>query len=62
LFTHAEDSINAYLAFQSDDTDFLYQQVDLYWQQKLPLLAIKHSYEVQYHLLNRIESNRIELS
>jgi len=55
LFTHAENSINACLTFQSDDTDFLYQQVDLYWQQKLPLLAIKHSYEVQYHLFNRVE-------
>jgi clan AA aspartic protease (TIGR02281 family) len=58
LFTHAEDSINAYLAFQSDDADFLYQQVDLYWQQKLPLLAIKHSYEVQYHLFNRVEVHK----
>jgi clan AA aspartic protease (TIGR02281 family) len=55
LFTHAEDSINAYLAFQGDDTDFLYQQVDLYGQQQLPLLAIKHAYEVQYHLFNRAE-------
>ncbi|MFT5297555.1 MAG: clan AA aspartic protease (TIGR02281 family) [Colwellia sp.] len=55
LFTHAEDSINAYLAFQGDDLDFLYQQVDLYWQQQLPLLAIKHAYEVQYHLYNRAE-------
>ena len=55
LFTHAEDSINAYLAFQSDDIDFMYQQVDLYWQQQLPLLAIKHAYEVQYHLFNRAE-------
>ena len=55
FYAHAEDSINAYLAFQNDDIDFLYQQVDLYWQQQLPLLAIKHSYEVQYHLFNRIE-------
>jgi clan AA aspartic protease (TIGR02281 family) len=55
LFTHAEDSINAYLAFQGDDLDFLYQQVDLYWQQQLPLLAIKHAYEVQYHQYNRAE-------
>ena len=55
LFAHAEDSINAYLAFQNDDIDFLYQQVELYWQQELPLLAIKHSYEVQYHLFNRVE-------
>ncbi|NQZ88180.1 MAG: clan AA aspartic protease [Saccharospirillaceae bacterium] len=55
LFTQAEDAINAYLAFHSDDTDFLYQQVDLYWQQQLPLLAIKHAYEVQYHLYNRAE-------
>jgi clan AA aspartic protease (TIGR02281 family) len=55
LFAHAEDSINAYLAFENDDIDFLYQQVELYWQQELPLLAIKHSYEVQYHLFNRVE-------
>ncbi|MFT5759183.1 MAG: clan AA aspartic protease (TIGR02281 family) [Alteromonadaceae bacterium] len=55
LFTHAEDAINAYLAFQSDDIDFLYQQVDLYWQQQLPLLAIKYAYEVQYHLFNRVD-------
>lgn len=58
LFTHAEDSINAYLAFQGDDTDFLYQQVDLYWQQQLPLLAIKHAYEVQYYLYNRAEVHK----
>lgn len=55
LFTHAEDAINAYLAFKSDDSDFLYQQVDLYWQQQLPLLAIKYAYEVQYHQVNKVE-------
>jgi clan AA aspartic protease (TIGR02281 family) len=55
LFTDAEDSINAYLSFQGDDDDFLYQQVDLYWQQQLPLLAIKYAYEVQYHLFNEVE-------
>jgi len=55
MFTHAEDSINAYLAFQPDDGDFLYQQVDLYWQQQLPLLAIKYAYEVQYHVFNEAE-------
>jgi len=55
LFTDAENSISAYLSFQADDGDFLYQQVDLYWQQQLPLLAIKHAYEVQYHLFNEIK-------
>jgi clan AA aspartic protease (TIGR02281 family) len=55
LFTNAEDAINAYLAFKSDDSDFLYQQVDLYWQQQLPLLAIKYAYEVQYHQVNKVE-------
>ncbi len=55
LFIHAEDSINAYLSFQRDDGDFLYQQVDLYWQQQLASLAIKHAYEVQYYLLNEVE-------
>lgn len=55
LFTDAEDSIDAYLAFNSDDGDFLYQQVDLYWQQHLLLLAIKHAYEIQYHLLSEAE-------
>ncbi len=55
LFTHAEDSISAYLAFQSDDGYFLYQQVDLYWQQQLPLLAIKHAYEVQYHVFTEVK-------
>ncbi|ASP47872.1 retropepsin-like aspartic protease family protein [Cognaticolwellia beringensis] len=55
LFTDAENSISAYLEFQSDDSDFLYQQVDLYWQQQLPLLAIKHAYEVQYHVFNEVE-------
>jgi len=52
LFDHAENSINAYLAFEPDDVDFLYQQVDLYWQQQLPLLAIKYAYEAQYHVSN----------
>ncbi|WP_157826717.1 retropepsin-like aspartic protease [Colwellia sp. 12G3] len=56
-FTHAEDSISAYLAFEPDDGDFLYLQVDLYWQQQLPLLAIKYAYEVQYHVYNEV-SNR----
>ena len=55
LFTEAENSISAYLAFQSDDSDFLYQQVDLYWQQQLPLMAIKLAYEVQYHVFNEVE-------
>jgi len=55
LFTHAENSIDAYLSFEGDDGDFLYQQVDLYWQQRLPLVAIKHAYEVQYHLYNEVE-------
>jgi len=55
LFTDAENSISAYLAFQSDDSDFLYQQVDLYWQQQLPLMAIKLAYEVQYHVFNEVE-------
>ncbi|NQZ84003.1 MAG: clan AA aspartic protease [Colwellia sp.] len=55
LFTDAENSISAYLAFQRDDSGFLYQQVDLYWQQQLPLLAIKHAYEVQYHVFNENE-------
>jgi len=55
LYIHAEDSINAYLAFQGDDSDFLYQQVDFYWQQQENLLAIKHAYEVQYHAFNDVE-------
>lgn len=55
LFTDAEDSIDAYLAFNSDDADFLYQQVDLYWQQSLLLLAIKHAYEIQYHVFSDVE-------
>ncbi|ARD44170.1 retropepsin-like aspartic protease [Colwellia sp. PAMC 21821] len=55
LYTDAENSISAYLAFQSDDSDFLYQQVDLYWQQQLPLMAIKLAYEVQYHVFNEVE-------
>lgn len=57
LFTYAEDSIDAYLAFNPDDSDFLYQQVDLYWQQHMLLLAIKHAYDVQYHLANNVETN-----
>jgi clan AA aspartic protease (TIGR02281 family) len=57
LFTHAEDSISAYLAFQPDDGDFLYLQVDLYWQQQLTLLAIKHAYEVQYHVFNEVNNS-----
>ncbi|MCJ8319049.1 MAG: retroviral-like aspartic protease family protein [Colwellia sp.] len=55
-YSHAENSISAYLAFRSDDSDFLYQQVDLYWQQQLPLLAIKRAYEVQYHVYNEAEN------
>ncbi|MEY8214432.1 MAG: retropepsin-like aspartic protease [Colwellia sp.] len=56
LFTHAENSISAYLEFQPDDGDFLYQQVDLYWQQQLPLTAIKHAYEVQYHVFTEVKN------
>jgi clan AA aspartic protease (TIGR02281 family) len=56
LFTHAENSISAYLLFQRDDSDFLYQQVDLYWQQQLPLLAIRYAYEMQYHVFNEVEN------
>ena len=56
LFTHAENSISVYLAFQRDDSDFLYQQVDLYWQQQLPLLAIRYAYEVQYHVFNDVKN------
>ena len=55
LFIDAENSISAYLGFQPDDSDFLYQQVELYSQQKLPLLAIKYAYEVQYHVFNDLE-------
>jgi len=55
LFTDAENSISAYLGFQPDDNDFLYQQVELYWQQKLSSLAIKYAYEVQYHVFNDLE-------
>jgi len=51
-YNHADTSISAYLAFEPDDNDFLYQQVDLYWQQQQPLLAIKNAYEVQYHVNN----------
>jgi len=54
-FTHAENAISAYLSFDPDDSEFLYQQVDLYWQQQLPLLAIKHAYEVQYHVFSEVE-------
>jgi len=54
-YRHAENSISAYLAFRPDDNDFLYQQVDLYWQQQQPLLAIKNAYEVQYHVHNEAE-------
>lgn len=59
LFTHAEDSINSYLVFQSDDRDFLYQQVDLYWQQQLHLLAIRHAYEVQYHTFDEVKNRAV---
>jgi len=56
LFIHAEASISAYLVFEPDDSDFLYLQVDLYWQQQLALLAIKHAYEVQYHVFNEVKN------
>lgn len=59
LFTHAESSISAYLAFLPDDSDFLYQHVDLYWQQQLPFLAIKNAYEVQYHVYNEAENRSV---
>ena len=59
LFSDAENSISAYLAFQPDDGDFLYQQVDLYWQQHLPLLAIKYAYEVQYHVFNEAKNRDV---
>ena len=58
-FTDAENSINAYLGFQPDDSDFLYQQVDLYWQQQLPLLAIKYAYEVQYHVFTEAKNRDV---
>ncbi len=59
LFTDADNSISAYLAFQPDDGEFLYQQVDLYWQQQLPLLAIQHAYEVQYHVFTEVEKRNV---
>ena len=63
LFIHVEDSISAYLAYDPDDSDFLYLQVDLYWQQQLALLAIKHAYEVQYHVFNEVKNrNAINFS
>ena len=55
LFSDAENAISAYLAFQPDDVSFLYQQVDLYWQQQLSLAAIKHAYDVQYHVFDEVK-------
>jgi len=57
-FISAENAIDAYLTFNSDDIDFRYQQVDLRWQQGLFLAAIKHAYEVQYHLSSEVEINQ----
>ncbi len=59
MFMEAENSISAYLAFQPDNGDFLYQQVDLYWQQHLPLLAIKYAYEVQHHVFNEAKNRDV---
>jgi len=57
LFTDAEESISAYLAFQPDDSDFLYQQINIFQQKQQPLLAIKHAYEIQYHVFTEVENN-----
>ncbi|TYK65459.1 retropepsin-like aspartic protease family protein [Colwellia echini] len=55
LFGHAESSINAYLGFQQDDIEFLYQQIDLYWQQQLAIPAIRYAYELQYHVFSEVQ-------
>ncbi|MBU2871767.1 retropepsin-like aspartic protease [Colwellia sp. E2M01] len=54
-FAHAENSISAYLGFQQDDIDFLYQQINLYWQQQLPIPAIRYAYEMQYHVFTEVQ-------
>jgi clan AA aspartic protease (TIGR02281 family) len=59
LFEQAENSISAYLTIQPDDGDFLYQQVDLYWQQQLLLPAIRYAYEVQYHVFNEVKKRDV---
>lgn len=60
-FIDAELSINAFLEVQRDDVDFLYQQVSLYLQQQLIELAIKHAYEVQYHVFDEVHKQKVFL-
>ena len=55
LFSYAENSITAFLEFSPDARDFLTLQVNLYLQQKLTLVAIKHAYEIQYHVISEEE-------
>lgn len=59
MFIDAENSINVYLEFQADDVDFLYQHVELLLQQQLIELAIKHAYEVQYHVFDELKKTNV---
>lgn len=61
-FIDAENSINAYLEFQRDDVDFLYQQVELLLQQNLLEVAIKNAYEVEYHVFDEVNKNKATLN
>lgn len=57
-FSDAQSSIDSYLDFQADDTDFLYLQVALYQQKQLPLFAIKSAYDVQFHVFDEAQKRQ----
>ena len=52
-----ESSLNTYLAFQPEDIDFLYLQIDWYLQQYLFLPAIEQAYNLQAFAVNEQQIN-----
>ena len=49
-FVPLDNSISAYLEFKADDQRFLYLQVESELAQGQLLVAIKHAYDIQYHV------------
>ncbi len=49
-FVSLDNSISAYLEFNADDQRFLYLQVESELAQGQLLVAIKHAYDIQYHV------------
>lgn len=61
LFSQAEDSYNAYLDFQQNDSDFLYLRIESQLQQELYLQAITSAYEIQHHVFDETNHRSVML-